>query len=215
VQVNHLHGNLCTLQCNPTILPCNQQLVRASQSFALHCFFIALHLAQIAKNHPDQLAKIRQIHDIESDKRRNEFLRSPNYSRSINYTIMRVIPMARKKRSSTILTYAERRLIALEAIDTELDLGNGLTTQAISKEIEETRTQLKSYNAILVEIDQLKETLEEKERSLEELVDRTASAVLGAYGKGSSQYKSVSDVRKTTRRNTPKVEPIQPAERSA
>jgi hypothetical protein len=124
--------------------------------------------------------------------------------------------MARKKRSSTILTYAERRLIALEAIDTELDLGNGLTVQAISKEIEETRTQLKGYNAVLVEIDQLKETLEEKERWLEELVDRTASAVLAAYGKSSSQYKAVSDVRKSVRRSTSKVQPIQqPAERSA
>jgi hypothetical protein len=168
-----------------------------------------------AKNRPEHFTKIGQTHDIESDKRRNELPRSPNYLGSINYIIMRGIPMARKKRSSTILTYAERRLIALEAIDTELDLGNGLTTQAISKEIEETRTQLKSYNAILVEIDQLKEILEQKERSLEELVDRTASAVLAAYGKGSSQYKSVSDVRKSARRNTPKVEPIQPAERSA
>ncbi len=118
--------------------------------------------------------------------------------------------MARKKRNSTILTYAEHRLVALEAINPTLNLGDGLSIEAISQAITATRTQLKSYNAALTEVDQLKEAMEQQEQALEELVDRMASAVVAKYGKTSQQYKTVSDVRKTPRRNAIKVETTQP-----
>jgi ABC-type transporter Mla subunit MlaD len=123
--------------------------------------------------------------------------------------------MARQKRNSTILTYAEHRLVALEAIDTTLDLGDGLSVAAISQAIAATRAQLKSYNAALTEVDQLKETMQQQEQALEELVDRMASGIAAKYGKTSPQYKTMSDVRKTPRRNAIKVEAMQPAELSA
>jgi ABC-type transporter Mla subunit MlaD len=123
--------------------------------------------------------------------------------------------MARKKRNSTILTYAEHRLVALEAISPTLDLGDGLSVEAVSQAITATRTQLKSYNAALTEVDQLKEAMQKQEQALEELVDRMANAVVAKYGKTSQQYKTVSDVRKTPRRNAIKVEAIQPVELSA
>jgi ABC-type transporter Mla subunit MlaD len=123
--------------------------------------------------------------------------------------------MARQKRNSTILTYAEHRLVALEAIDTTLDLGDGLSVEAISQAIAATRAQLKSYNAALTEADHLKEAMQQKEQALEELVDRMASGIAAKYGKTSQQYKTVSNVRKTPRRNATKVEAIQPVELSA
>ena len=114
--------------------------------------------------------------------------------------------MARQKRNSHILTYAEHRLVALEAIDTTLDLGDGLSIEAIAQAIVATRAQLKSYNATLTEADQLKEAMQQKEQALAELVDRMASGIAAKYGKTSPQYKTVSDVRKTPRRNPSKVE---------
>jgi hypothetical protein len=118
--------------------------------------------------------------------------------------------MARQKRNSAILAYAEHRLVALESINPALDLGDGLSIEAISQAIAATRAQLKHYNAALTEIDQLKEVMQQQERSLEDLVDRMASGIAAKYGKTSPQYKTVSDVRKTPRRTASKMQPVPP-----
>lgn len=123
--------------------------------------------------------------------------------------------MARQKRGSRILEYAERRLVALESIDTSLDLGDNLTLQFITQLIDSTRTKLKTYNAALTEIDQLKEFVQQQERSLEELIDRMANGVAAKYGRNSQQYKTVSSVRKIRRRTPRTVVPIQQTELSA
>jgi uncharacterized protein YfkK (UPF0435 family) len=169
----------------------------------------------ISSDRPDYFAKIRQIDDIEFGKRRNELPRSPSYSKSINTTLIGVKNMTRQKRSSSTVVYAERRLVALESIDLALNLGDDLTIESLAQSIEATRTKLKTYNAALTEIDQLKDTLQEQERSLEKLIERMTSGVAAKYGKTSQEYKAVSDVRKSPRRNSTKVQPIQSTELSA
>ncbi len=117
--------------------------------------------------------------------------------------------MARQKRGSRTLDYAERRLIALEAVDTEMDLGDGLTLPAIIQSIEDTRAKLKTYNAAITEVDQLKEEVQQQERSLEELIDRMSNGIAAKYGRNSQQYKTVGSVRKIRNRASRQTAPTQ------
>ncbi|AUB34302.1 ATPase involved in DNA repair [Nostoc flagelliforme CCNUN1] len=54
--------------------------------------------------------------------------------------------MARRKRNSTLLERADRRIESLQSISVELDFGQGLTMQAYNMTINDLRSKLAAYN---------------------------------------------------------------------
>jgi chromosome condensin MukBEF ATPase and DNA-binding subunit MukB len=96
--------------------------------------------------------------------------------------------MPRRKRTSQPLEDAQNRITAIQTIDPELDLGNGVSVSAFNAKIEETRQALEEYNKALSVIDQNGSNVAELERSLSSLSTRMLSGVATLYGRTSSQY---------------------------
>ncbi|MEH1953799.1 hypothetical protein [Nostoc sp.] len=58
--------------------------------------------------------------------------------------------MARRKRNSSVLERADRRIESLQSISVELDFGEGLTIQAYNITINDLRSKLAAYNTALL-----------------------------------------------------------------
>jgi hypothetical protein len=114
--------------------------------------------------------------------------------------------MARRKRTSPAVEHASTRSSALESIDMNLDLGNGLTVAAYNKALEDTDALLSQYNTTLSELDGLLTQLEGAEVNLDGLSARMLAAVGVKYGKNSEEYEKAggtrSSERKTPQRKT-------------
>jgi paraquat-inducible protein B len=111
--------------------------------------------------------------------------------------------MPRRKRTSEPLTNAQLRITALNTIDPNLDLGNGISVAAFNAKIEETRQTLETYNNALSAIDQTTSTIQDLEKSLTELSTRLLSGVATVYGRSSNQYKMVNATRRRRRAAAP------------
>jgi hypothetical protein len=108
--------------------------------------------------------------------------------------------MARLKRSSKVVDKAERRLAGLVTISPDLDLGNGLTVQFFSAEIEKLRQRLTGYNSALAGIDAANNEILSAEKSLADLSEQMLIAVAYKYSKNSSEYTMAGGVIKTRRK---------------
>ncbi|MBF2004223.1 MAG: hypothetical protein IGS49_01775 [Chlorogloeopsis fritschii C42_A2020_084] len=115
--------------------------------------------------------------------------------------------MSRRKRSSPILEKAERRIASLKSIDTALDLGNGLTMQAFTNAVEDTREKLQAYNTILSKVDQAYHEILESELILSKLSERMLNGVVSKFGKDSSEYEMAGGTRRRERRRRAKTVP--------
>jgi hypothetical protein len=96
--------------------------------------------------------------------------------------------MTVKTRGSAALDKAQRRLASLKSIDEELDLGYGLTVDAYTQMIIETRQTLEVHNKLLSEVEESRKIVTRKEQTLSELSGRMLSGVATRYGKSSIQY---------------------------
>lgn len=110
--------------------------------------------------------------------------------------------MARRKRSSTTLEKAQRRIASLKSINTQLDLGNGLTIEAYTNLIEETREKLEAYNTALSVIDQTYNAILQSEQSLAEFSERMLTGVVSKFGKSSDEYEMAGGKRRRERRRS-------------
>jgi hypothetical protein len=110
--------------------------------------------------------------------------------------------MSRRKRSSKVLDKAQRRIAGLKSIDPSLNLGGGLTVEALSALIEETRLKLEAYNTVLSTVDQTYNIMLKTEQSLAELLERMLTGVSARYGKTSNEYEMAGGVRRRSRRRT-------------
>jgi hypothetical protein len=120
--------------------------------------------------------------------------------------------MARRKKSSTIISDAANRLAGVKSIDPNLDLGNGLTAQAFSDSINAAQTALENYNMALSTVDEKQNIYLEKERALRDVHERVLLAVAARYGKNSNEYEQAGGTRKTDRAKTAKkIAPDAPA----
>lgn len=117
--------------------------------------------------------------------------------------------MSRRKRSSLILEKADRRVASLMSIDATLDLGNGLTMQAFSNAVEETREKLQAYNTVLSKVDQAYHEILEAERNLSNLSELMLIGVACRFGKASSEYEMAGGTRRKQRRRKVRVVPIE------
>jgi hypothetical protein len=109
--------------------------------------------------------------------------------------------MPRIKKTSPTLIAAQGRIAAIETINPQLDLGNGISVAAFNAKIEETRQAIEEYNKALSVIDQSRSRVTELERSLSSLSTRLLSGVATLYGRTSSEYEMTNGSKRRRTRS--------------
>lgn len=113
--------------------------------------------------------------------------------------------MARKKKKSDAFKKLAERLSGIKAIDEKLDLGNGLSVDAITAKVNVYNAELEEYNIILRNADAKLNLIEERETSANDLSEQLLLAVAAKYGKNSQEYQMAGGKRKSDiKRNTPR-----------
>jgi uncharacterized protein YukE len=112
--------------------------------------------------------------------------------------------MGRKKRGSRILEQATARLNGLKTIDPKLDFGNGLSVAEFEKTINAFRAKLEGYNQKLSEVDDELNSIEEDERTVNDLNARFLAGTGAMYGKNSRQYEIAGGARPDNRKRSSK-----------
>lgn len=110
--------------------------------------------------------------------------------------------MPRPKRGSAILEKAQQRAAAMKSIDSDLNLGNGLTIQAFLASIQDVQSKLDAYNTLLSTLDQMTLALKVGEQSLSELSERMLTGVASKYGRYSNEYVMAGGSPRSTRRRS-------------
>jgi hypothetical protein len=110
--------------------------------------------------------------------------------------------MARKKRSSSMLTKAENRAIGLEEIDPPLNFGPNNNLATLKTSISKTKKLLESYNMKLSELDVVQNDLADSEAELRNLCSTLLSAAGALYGKDSNEYELAGGTRTSERKSS-------------
>ncbi len=117
--------------------------------------------------------------------------------------------MSRKKKKSSVLPEAKKRLSGTRSINPNLDFGGGFTNAAFAKLINQVDTDLDTYNTLLSKLDEAYNTFEESERQLAKFSSKMLSHVAIRYDKDSSEYEMAGGVRSRDRKR-PTRKPAQP-----
>lgn len=113
--------------------------------------------------------------------------------------------MARRKRNSSALSRAERRIESLQSINASLDFGNGLTLAAYANWIQELRSKLAAYNTALSAIDKLADDVNAVEQAVLEMSEKMLLGVGSRYGKTSQEYEMAGGSRRRISRRAASV----------
>src|SRR5204862_90203 len=108
--------------------------------------------------------------------------------------------MAYKKRSTSHFDQAVTRLAALRSIDTQMDLGNGLTLAIYTSAVTDLRNRVDDYNTYLSHVDEKKNQIGESELKLRDLSERMLAGVASKFGKNSNEYEKAGGRRKSERK---------------
>ena len=103
--------------------------------------------------------------------------------------------MARAKRSSRILTDAEKRLAGMRAVNAKLSFGDEISVPAMEAKIVAVREKLAAYNELLSEVDEIYEEVLNAEQDLSNLSSKLLAGVGLRYGKDSHEYETVGGSR--------------------
>ena len=106
----------------------------------------------------------------------------------------------KKKKRSIVIDKARSRQAALLSVNAKLDFGNGLTTAAFDKVLDDTQKSLKAYNTLLSEIDRAYNSFQDLEKTLADMSDRMLTGIATQYGKNSNEYEMAGGTRKSERR---------------
>jgi hypothetical protein len=110
--------------------------------------------------------------------------------------------MARRKRNSTALSQAERRIESLQSIDSTLDFGNELTLAVYTSTIHDLRSKLAAYNTALSLVDKLADDVSTAEQATLAMSEKMLLGVGSRYGKTSQEYEMAGGSRRRTSRRT-------------
>lgn len=113
--------------------------------------------------------------------------------------------MARRKRNSSTLSHAERRIESLQSINSTLDFGNGLTLEAYASIIRDLRSKLAAYNTALSAIDKLADDVNAVEQVVLEMSEKMLMGVGSRYGRTSQEYEMAGGSRRRTSRRATTV----------
>ncbi len=117
--------------------------------------------------------------------------------------------MARKKRTSKAIETATLRLNGLNAIDSALDLGNGVSNRQLSDDIVAAQAALDEYNSMLSTLDNKLNELVSKEKALRALSERSLKGVGVRFGFDSNEYEMAGGTRKSERKRPVRKTPPQ------
>lgn len=116
--------------------------------------------------------------------------------------------MARRRRSSSILDNARKRLAGLKSIKDKGQLGPRLSVDAYEQRVIAFAEKLSEYNRMLSVIDQMLNDLQREERELGTETARMLTGVGAHFGSDSSEYEQAGGKRKSERkRPTRKAKP--------
>lgn len=108
--------------------------------------------------------------------------------------------MARARTSSPDITKANQRIIGMNGIAANLDLGDGVTTANLVAKRDRAKSVQDRYNAMLSELGALGLELDAAEKDLRAINSRVLNLVRGRYGADSAEYERVGGVRTSERK---------------
>ena len=110
--------------------------------------------------------------------------------------------MPRRKRKSSILSEAAKRLSGMRSIDPKLDLGRGYSNTEFQKKIAKVTEDLDAYNTLLSKVDAAYNTLSESEKDLASFSSKMLLKVGAFYDKDSNEYEMAGGSRTSKRKRT-------------
>ncbi|MBN3950496.1 MAG: hypothetical protein HWQ38_30135 [Nostoc sp. NMS7] len=114
--------------------------------------------------------------------------------------------MSLRTRGSAAVDKAQRRLALLKSIHENLDLGHGLSIEAYTSLIANTRATLETHNTLLSNLEESRKTITQMDKGLSELSERMLSGVATIYGKKSMEYsKAGGSSRKRSKKSISQV----------
>jgi hypothetical protein len=108
--------------------------------------------------------------------------------------------MVQRKRNSTALTKAERRIEGMQMINSQLDFGNGLSIASYNHKILDIRNKLTAYNQARTMMETTQNALAEAESELNIFSEKMLLSVASHYGKTSDEYGMAGGTRRSYRR---------------
>jgi hypothetical protein len=108
--------------------------------------------------------------------------------------------MARFKKTSNVLDKALKRLAGMQALNPNLDLGNGIKVPDFAAEILKLEQVLASYHQLLAQCDTASNTVNSQEVIVRELSERMLEGFGSKYGHYSSEYEMAGGKRKNERK---------------
>jgi hypothetical protein len=109
--------------------------------------------------------------------------------------------MPRRKKTSRILTLAEKRISGIQSIAADLDLGSGIHAEGYQHVIEALRQKVNAYNELLSLVDQAANAIKVAEQEARDYSERILLGVATKYGKDSDEYEMAGGVRKSERKH--------------
>jgi hypothetical protein len=114
--------------------------------------------------------------------------------------------MSLRTRGSAAVDKAQRRLALLKSINENLDLGHGLSIEAYTRLIDNTRATLEAHNTLLSNLEESRKTMTQMDNALSELSERMLTGVATIYGRNSMEYsKAGGSSRKRSKKSISQV----------
>ncbi|NJL35492.1 MAG: hypothetical protein HC840_25885 [Leptolyngbyaceae cyanobacterium RM2_2_4] len=110
--------------------------------------------------------------------------------------------MPQRKRNSSAVTKAERRVEGLETISPTLDFANGFSLASYNEMLQDVKEKLAAHNQARSLVDKTQNDLLEAERALNDYSEHMLLNVASRYGKNSNEYEMAGGTRKSDRRRS-------------
>jgi hypothetical protein len=107
-----------------------------------------------------------------------------------------------KTRTSTILEKAQKRNLAIQSIDANLNMGEGASVAEFSASIAETQSKVDRYNLAIATLTQLHSEMMASEKALTNQHERMLNSVSGKFGRDSVQYEMAGGRKRLGKRKT-------------
>ena len=105
-----------------------------------------------------------------------------------------------RKTNSPTIADGEQRIAGMKSIETDLDLGSGVTVTDGEKLLNDARKLLADYNSSLAVSDGLLADFEAKEKELQKFNAKVLPAGGLKYGKDSAEYEKLGGKRESERK---------------
>ncbi len=110
--------------------------------------------------------------------------------------------MPYRTRTSTILEKAQKRNLAIQSIDPNLNMGEGASVADFSASIAETQAKVDRYNLAISTLTQLHGEMMASEKSLANQHERMLTCVSGRFGRDSLEYEMAGGRKRLGKRKT-------------